>query len=159
MKLITKLVGAANVAGLLVVVQQSFAQTSSVEQLAPKRTYGSSRYPTYGAIALSQSDGIAGSSSGSATEADAQRWAVYECRENGGKDCVSIGWERGRCAALAVGKDGYGFSFAANQPWYLWLGEIYVNSRNLIEQQTQDNAVAECQKHTSECAVKALVCN
>jgi hypothetical protein len=60
----------------------------------------------FGAISYSEADGVIGTSFGSATLADAERWALYDCRERGGRDCRSIVWQRNRCAVLVVTADG-----------------------------------------------------
>jgi Domain of unknown function (DUF4189) len=118
-----------------------------------------------GAIALSQSFGVlvVGSAGGSGSRMDAERWAVYDCEKKGGGDCRAVGWETGRCVALAVGKNNqyvadvspYNFPdhSDSSQSKDHWGGALAT-----IVDDAKSRANNACSKITSECEVKAWVC-
>jgi hypothetical protein len=100
-----------------------------------------------GAIAYSNSDNIVGKSYGSATQIDAERWALLECREQGGKDCAIVVYENGACAALATGKGN-----AAGVAW---------NPTDMRPpgEKARFMATKSCQEKTTECKIRAWVCH
>jgi len=47
---------------------------------------------------------VLGLSHGSGSQADAERWALLDCRDKGGADCQIKVVENDACAVIAVGK-------------------------------------------------------
>jgi hypothetical protein len=120
---------------------------------------GSTCYAGYGAIAFSSSDGVVGFSYGSGSKMDAERWAIQDCREKGGKDCAAVGWEQNCCAALAAGKNN-GYAFDLSEWRYNeFYDDMYEKFRAHIQQDAKDKAIAACEKFTSECVTRAWICS
>jgi hypothetical protein len=57
-----------------------------------------------GAIAYSKPDDVLGLSYGSGSQADAERWALLDCRDKGGADCQFKVVENNACAAIAAAR-------------------------------------------------------
>ncbi|MFG3591574.1 DUF4189 domain-containing protein [Bradyrhizobium sp. RDI18] len=102
-----------------------------------------------GAIAYSKPDDVVGFSYGSGSQRDARRWALLNCRGNGGSDCQITAYENNACAAVAIGR-GRGLGRAW---WSHPLGE-------LEEERSQQGAVVRCNETGDEdCKVRAWVCH
>jgi serine/threonine-protein kinase len=93
---------------------------------------------TYAAIAFSQVNGYYGYSNRYGTQDGAEERALQEC----GESCEIVIWARDACAALFVGDgNGYGVAWAAS------------------EQESVQNAAAECDARTANCELKTAVCS
>jgi hypothetical protein len=95
----------------------------------------------YAAIAYSPYDRLYGRSHGFGSLAGAQRAALAFCISAGGGSCRVVAWARNSCAALAVGRAGWG-SYGGS-------------SRRAV----QRRALANCRARTGGCRVVAWTCS
>ncbi len=109
----------------------------------------SSAFAGSGAIAYSKPDDVIGLSYSSGSQADAERWALLDCRDKGGADCQIKVFENDACAAIAIGeKRGLG------KAW--WSHPL----RELEEKRSQQVAIAKCDETgDTDCKVRGWVCH
>lgn len=123
----------------------------TVVALAALTLFGPTAFAGSGAIAFSlgsdEKPGVYfGTSNGSYSRQDAQRWAIYDCEKHGGKDCRVIVSETEACAALAVGDK--------NKMGWSWSPMALTRPGN-----AKDQALQSCSELTSDCEVVAWVCH
>jgi serine/threonine-protein kinase len=96
---------------------------------------------SFGAIAFSPDTGAAGYSTGRASRANAQEWAMYYCDQHA-YDCrIAVNF-RNACGAVARGRDGG------------WGADWGYDRRG-----AQNNALSVCRRHDSGCRIIQWACS
>lgn len=94
----------------------------------------------FGAIAYSPSTRAHGWTYDYGSRREAQNVALAECRRHA-DDCVVAVWFRNACGALAVGLDGYGAGWEANQV------------------KAERSALKLCRRYSEDCRILRSICS
>lgn len=109
--------------------------------LVPQVAFSQSKN-TFGAIAYSTQTGAHGYSHNYPSRRAAERAAVANCRNYGGRNCAVTVWFDRRCGALATGsKKGWG------------------SAQHQNKQRANSEAVRFCRQHDRNCKIVASVCS